>query len=464
MKKYISRAGWLILFFVVLVALYAAFDYVISDDTSSQTRVTFHDYYKAGKIDYLFLGPSHTNHEINAVKLSEDLDKNVFNLSTASQDFIGSYYIIKEAINMNKVEHVFLELSPSRLAIKETDETAVYIIADYLKSPLIKAQFLMASFDMSGYMNAFLRLRRNIDPQDLPTAKDLNKTYRAKSAQEYSQYAGTEKYMGKGQWAVWRSWADEETRTAALNLKAAGLNNFSTDSIQEYEVEYLVKIIQLCKDNGIDLDFIIAPYSELYLISFEHYEEVMQTFYDIAEEYDIRIADFNRVKDEYLRFEVADYYNVDHLNAYVSEEIADFIAEYIRNPDGDYFYDSLEEKYPMNDDIIAVGYNIFFVTEEGEVPKADQAEGDIDSLRPEISALSRVKRPVNVRLRVVERLEENETVTWINGREIKGEKLDAYATQFKVPYNNLKTYYRVELLDPDTNEVLYETFTRFDMK
>ena len=162
----------LILFFALLVVIYAGFDYVISDDTEAQTRVTFHDYYEAGKIDYLFIGPSHSVHEINAVKLSEDLDKNVFNLSTSSQDFIGSYYVIREAIALKKTDHIFLELSASRLAVKEQNETAVYIISDYLKSPLIKAEYLTSVFDMSGYIKAFLRLRRNIDPQKLLSCID----------------------------------------------------------------------------------------------------------------------------------------------------------------------------------------------------------------------------------------------------------------------------------------------------
>ena len=180
MKKYLSRAALVLAFLVLLVAVYAGFDYVISDDTETQTRVTFHDYYAAGKIDYLFIGPSHSIHEINAVKLSEDLNKNVFNLTTAAQDFIGSYHLLKEAVADKRTNRVFMELSVSRLAIKQTDETAAYIIADYIKSPLIRAQYLFRSFDMEGYINAFLRLRRNIDPQHLPSAKDLTKTYRTK--------------------------------------------------------------------------------------------------------------------------------------------------------------------------------------------------------------------------------------------------------------------------------------------
>jgi len=468
-KKFLSRAGWLILFLAVLVVLYKGFDYLISDDTASQTRVSFHDYYKEDKLDYLFVGTSHINQQISAVQLSKNLNKNVFNLSSAWQDFIGSYYLIREAINNHKTDRIILELSVSRLAIKETDETAVFIITDYIKSPILRAQYLLSSFDMDGYVNAFLRLRRNIDPQDLPSAKELTKLYREKQEPEYTGYEGTDKYLGKGQWGVFRSWADEETGTAALNLKMGGLNNFGTDAIQDREVNYLRKIIELCKDNGIELTFLMPTYSELYLINFEHFEEVAQTFYDIAKEYNIPLIDFNKVKKEYLDFGVADFHNSDHLNSYTSDRISEFMTMYLQNPDGDYFYDTLEEKYPKTDDIIAVGYIPCFITEKGEYPKAADAEGDIETVRLDISALSWVKRPVKARIYVTEPLnkdekEEGEKTVWLDKKEIKGEQLDAFTTQFVVPYNNLKTYYRVDLLDPETDEVLYEAFTRFDTK
>ena len=128
----------------------------------------------------------------------------------------------------------------------------------------------------------------------------------------------------------------------------------------------------------------------------------------------------------------------------------------------------------------------YFQTENGEYQKAEEAEGDIETVRLEISALSWIKRPVKARIYVTEPLEEDEDereeseeaeeagkpeekeadekTVWLDKKEVEGERLDEYTTQFVVPYNNLKTYYRVDLLDPKTDEVLYEAFTRFDTK
>lgn len=460
MKKYLSRAVCLILFTIGLCTVYSGFDYIISDDTSSRTRVTFHDYYEENAFDYLFLGTSHAVPGINSVQLSNALDVSVFNLATSAQDFVGAYYILKEVVNLKQTDHVFLEISISRFKVKNASETSTYIITDYMKSPLIRAEFLLTSFGADKYINAFLRLRRNFDPQNLPEFQELMDIYTEKRGSGYTQYAGTENYVGKGHWANTSSWGYEGT--AALNLKEENLDNFTVDDIQEREWEYFLKIIKLCSDNGIDLTFYIMPYSELYLMSFDQYEAITQRVYDAAKANGIDIVDLNRTRDEYLNLEISDFINSDHVNQDASKKIATFLAQYIKNPEGDYFYDDINEKYPHNDKIIAVGYNRFFVTDKGEYEKKDKAKGTITSLRLEISALSHIARPVNVRIWPTVKAEDDESV-WVDGDEITGEKLDDYRTQFIVPYNNLKTYYRVQLLDPDTNEVLYETITRFNM-
>ena len=220
-----------------------------------------------------------------------------------------------------------------------------------------------------------------------------------------------------------------------------------------------------------ELTFYLPPYSDLYLYKFEQYEAVTDIFLQIAAQADIPVIDLNKVKDEYLDFTLADFYNPDHLNAYASDRIADFFVQYINNPDGDYFYDTLQEKHPVNDDILSVAYNRYFVTADEEYTKRDQVKGDIESMRLQISALSWVARPVDVKLYQSEKNEvlldeasEETKIEWIDGEEIPGEKLDAYAAEYVVPFKDMKPYYKVVLLDPDTHAVLYETHTRFNMK
>lgn len=458
MKKYLLRAVYILLFLVGCCAIYAGLDYIVSDDTSSQTRVTFHDFYDEGTVDYLFVGPSHTIHAINAVSLSKTLDASVFNLATSSQDFIGGYYVLKDAIETGDIRHVIYEVSISRFEIEETLEVKTYIISDYMKSQWIRAQYLTDALGSDQYPNGFFRLRRNFDPQNPPTAEKFAKVYTNKQDEAYLAYEGTEDYFGKGQWSEPTSWAYEGT--AALNTREWNLDNFPLEQIQPKEWEYFLKIIQLCKEKDVDLTFYIPPYSDLYLMRFEQYEEITQRVYDAAAENGITVVDLNLAKKEYLPIEISDFFNSDHVNDAASVKIAAFFTQYLKDPDKDYFYDSLHDNHPINDDIIAVLYRRLYAQDDGLEFYWPQPE--TTSLRMEISALSWVERPVDVRVWKTTQSITGESV-WFDGEEIVGLKLDEYTTQFRMPYDNMRSFYRVQLLDPDTGEVLYETITRFNM-
>ena len=58
---------------------------------------------------------------------------------------------------------------------------------------------------------------------------------------------------------------------------------------------------------------------------------------------------------------------------------------------------------------------------------------------------------------------DEETGEWVNGEEIEGEQLDACTTRFMLKDTTKKTYYRAQLVDPETGEVLYEMITKFSM-
>ena len=79
LSTYIKRAIRIALLFIGAVIIYKGLDYLVSDDTSAQTRITFHDFYEED-VDILFTGSSHSIECINAVTLSERTGKSVFEI------------------------------------------------------------------------------------------------------------------------------------------------------------------------------------------------------------------------------------------------------------------------------------------------------------------------------------------------------------------------------------------------
>lgn len=141
-----GRALCLVLFLAGLLLVYRGLDYFVNDDTDRRTRVSFHDFYGEETLDSVFVGSSHIVRAIDAVTLSDTLGGETFNLGSFDQDLRGSYYMAKEAIEAKKVRHVYLEVSISKLMLEEPDETATYILSDYMRSLPNKVGLVTESF------------------------------------------------------------------------------------------------------------------------------------------------------------------------------------------------------------------------------------------------------------------------------------------------------------------------------
>ena len=455
-KIYLSRALRLLLLLLGVVGIYMVLDYAISDDTESQTRVAFHDFYEADQVDYLFVGTSHTEYGINSCKMSECLNAECYTLGSSSQDFQSAYWLIKEAVESKQISHLYYELSFSRMVVEEPNETKTFIISDYIRSLANKVAMITDTFDSEHYVNGFLRLRRNFDISNLYLST-IKETLKAKGTEEYQKYLGTENYVGRGQWISKDSMAPEGT--LALNLDSKFLDDYTMDEVQARELEYLQKIIDLCRENDVDLNFYMMPYSEVYIMNCSEYESLVQVLYDIAEENNIPLMDFNCIRNDVLQLDCSSFFNVDHVTYETSEQLAEVFAACIQDPSGDWFTDSLEEKYPHSDDVRALGFELQHFKKNGKEIKSKDSWSKSATIKVTISAFGYQEIPVEVRLWKLTKTEEG----WMEVGEIEGIKQDACRTSFSLPYDGMKTRYKAQLLDPETGEVLYETTTQFEM-
>ena len=458
--KYLSRTIKIVLFLAGAVLIYMGLDFALSDDTGSQTRISFHDFYEEDEVDTLFLGSSHSVYSINAEKLTEDTGKSVFNLATSGQNCIGGYYVIRDAIAHQNIQHIYYEVSIYKLTEEESHETGTYIISDYLDSLSSRVELLNAAFGSDKLINSYLRLRRNFNPSNFSALSKVGQVIKEKCSADYTDYVADEDYLGRGQWTYDKSLAYEGT--ISINTNSKTFDKFDVEDVQEEEWDYLVKIIDLCQENDIDLTFYITPYSEYYLKSFEGYDAVTQLVYDLAEERNIDLLDFNCVKNEYLQFSLTDYADMDHLRSEQSGKVADFLELYMQDPDGDYFYDNWREKYAEDDTVDGLSYARYFVTKKGEFKKADSAKGTIRNERIELSALSDQDIPAEARVwKLVQNVETGE---WVQAEVVDTVQLDAYTSEIEIPYEEKsKTVYQVQLIDPDTGTVLYDALTKFNM-
>ena len=371
-------------------------------------------------------------------------DSSWFNLCTSTQSPQVSYYLLKESIRTHKdIKRVFFEVSISRLAVDPPNQTGTFIVTDYMESDILRLETIMSSFGPEVYVNGFSRLRRTITPTKMPGLKKIIEIYNKKKTDKYKNYDTDSDYRGRGQWH-YSGWIGNKGEIA-VNIDSKTKDTFSKDNLKDEPIRYLYKIIELCKKNNIELVFCYFPYTEMCFMNSERYEDITGVINGIAEDADVPVLDFNLVKDEYMHYDISDYYNFDHLNSSKCGQITDFLLMYINDPDGDYFCKSIREKYPAKDYVMFAGYTRKVI--DGE-------------MRVDISAGSYVDIPVYVKLYS---MREDSNGDYSVSKEYTPTETDAYHSAFSLPYDNYKTYYKIELYDPGSGKLLYTAYTYFGM-
>lgn len=235
MRKKILKAITGILVFCILFGVTGKLArYLVTDDTTSYTRITYHEMYEQDNIDVLFVGSSHCYRSFKPEILDEELGLNTFNVGSSSQFIDGSYMLIREAARYNDIKHIYLEVYYDVARAEKanrTDPTATYIISDYLRPSIDKYLYLLNATTSEYYGNSFFVARRNWESLfDFDSIKSL---LQKKSTDSYKEYKydnvtfETEWYGGKG-------FVDDSHAVSNWNIFSyLGWPEFSVDSISQ---------------------------------------------------------------------------------------------------------------------------------------------------------------------------------------------------------------------------------------
>lgn len=317
-------------------------------------RVYWHNFYNTDKnIDNLFLGSSHVFCDINPYQLDTINGMNNYNMATSGMRLNASYYSLKEAISRHDISNVYLELYYD-LAIGATGD--VYSSSsvannwgctDYMKPSLNKLNFIVSMCPRDKYLDTlfpFIRFR-----DKLFDSAYVGETVVKKMTTDYKNYLykttdenGTIEYMDKG------------FHNATIQLReeqlfwSQGQKIDTIHPITESSEEYLRKIIELCKNENINIVLFITPIYELQMLSTGDYDLYCESVKRIAGDYQIDFYDFNLCKQEYLDIQHREYFmNMGHLNAVGSWIFTDFFWKVVNGTDEknkEFFFSTYKEK------------------------------------------------------------------------------------------------------------------------
>ncbi len=348
MNKKIKLMVSCLVFCILFIGMGKFFRYLLTDDTSSYTRVTFHEMYEQDDIDILFVGSSLCYRSFIPGIFDEKLGLNTFNAGTSSQQLDGSYMVIKEAARYHDIKHVYLEIyeniargTPYK---SRTELTQTYIISDYLRPSLDKYLYMLNASGSNHYSNSFIVARRNWSK--FFDADHVKNVIARKSTDAYKNYEykyiirDSEWYAGKGYVANSKVIKDWDY------FYDYGWEDVPLDEISEDWMRSLEDIIAFCGKRDIPLTLVAAPMSNCRLAGAGDYDEYIELVQDLIAGTDVDYYDFNLCKEEFFPNTSSLFMDDHHLNCHGAERFSNLFADFLNGeiPENELFHASYEEK------------------------------------------------------------------------------------------------------------------------
>ena len=278
----------------------------------------------AGSIDTLISGASYAKRALIPAEMDKVLGTNTYNLSASEMTMQGRYQLLFEEFARNPVKTVYLELSMHSLSLvpyEGTREGDLYVIPR-LDTPGKRIRYAFRSFNLPSYGWLYRQLLRR-------SAKDVEAIFTG-------EYTTVNKYQMRG-------YIPFEKKEEYKKIKKLPYERYhlAAIKIERYRknLDYLYKIIDLCREHGAELIFVSMPVSEYSIAKYTNLQEIHDYYQEIADENSLAYVDFNLWKDktdfEYLSDKY--YQNPTHMGnkaaPVFSEQFSLIMKEYFAGMD-----------------------------------------------------------------------------------------------------------------------------------
>lgn len=303
MKKLFCK---ILLLFMTCGVSIGILNYLFTNYNGHYTYKMINEMYNSTEnIDILFLGSSHVYRSYDTEIADEFLEKKTFNAGSSSQLLDQSYYLLKEVAKTNKLDTVYLDTYFS-VANAESSKRwwAVYIISDYTKNSFDKIEYLYESGGLETLFEGFISVRRNIN--NINICDNINS--RKVLLNDYSTVSyDNEEYRGNG-FVYSFEVLDKESINFSRKIDLTA-NTFVSD----FSYEYLIRIIEFCKENDIKLVLVDQPMPKELLDNVKGYNDYVKFMWEFADQNKISYLNFNCYKGN-VPLTLDNYKDIDHLN------------------------------------------------------------------------------------------------------------------------------------------------------
>lgn len=235
----------------------------------------------SGTLDFFVCGASHAMRGFRPDILDKELDVNSYNLSCSRQTMQGRYELLKLELNRNPAKTVVLELSydsMTRNRDEEGPEGDIYMLGK-LGGFMPRVRYFFSAVRPKEYGRMYYNY---IDNGVNCIKKIIHGTWTDKNTKLKKGYAAYKR--------------DDDELNQDLR-KIYHTRSFE-ETIYEPNVDYLNKIIALCKEKNVQLILVTTPLSKVTVCRYDNLDTFREWYENTAAENGLQYYDFNLIKDK----------------------------------------------------------------------------------------------------------------------------------------------------------------------
>lgn len=288
-----------------------------------------------GTLDTLYCGTSLAYYAFNPEIIDAEMGTSGFNLATAAQPYIGTYYLIRETVEKNPIEQIYLTISLPSLLKAEAYLQNYLSAFENMCSWKWKLAYLTAVNQEEVWL-ASLLYTTQVDSYMAPGEVKENLTKKLLEPRFPNNYAG------KGYRVSHKVFKGRDRKeNQKKNTWYEGSNE---DRIQEEAITYLEKIVEFCKENDIELTLVGPPYTKVFTEGAGDMDGFHQYVKGKADEWGVDFYNFVLYKNKQTVFPDEVFKDAHHLNAAGGDAFSHALVEVMQSDDPySYFYDSMAE-------------------------------------------------------------------------------------------------------------------------
>lgn len=233
-------------------------DYFITRSIISDVYRDFYEYTSDNPVDVLIVGTSHSQLGINTMQLSKKLDASVYNLAMPAQGIGQTYYTLKDALLHTKPQIVLIDayFADQPEIIKDREYFA-YEQLYSMASPDVRLEYISDLVPLENWFNSAFPVINEHEKWKEPMVMKQNFFFNLGTSTEKNRH-----YNGFV--------PDTSVMTPETLQAVQALNPKPLAPVPEASREYIRRIVELCRDEGVEPVFVQIPQLPQYLAKVDY--------------------------------------------------------------------------------------------------------------------------------------------------------------------------------------------------